>query len=1135
MKLKSLLQGLLILSTLFIANFSSAQTITVYHPNAAPDVGFSRTIAHTTTVAFPAYPANGSGPCSMAFAIHNSGGPNLVPASLNITGPNAADFSITSAPSLPSIPAGTSTIANASYFTITYTPSTNAVESAVLTINSNATNIPGYIINLLGPGRQLYGAKNPPFGTSTITTTPVNPISCLSPYTGIASPCIGRTGGLTYNISAVQLAGRTTTYWGPEISRDGNLQLKLSLNGNFFGDNSNVTTPALVNSDREVLTFDITATNTFGGLANGYAVFTGTSTRLTVNFGLVTSGIRCILRVTQPDDVTPRALVNPTTIGLSEQVGGLLQLTGNADNFHANYKVEAFQPNTGTWRPYLDYYDDNSFYQNGCGVCAFITTSSGFYWNNLAPRNTANNPLIVAEGGTGTILSPANMNMSDDEDLPAFPNRMVYNFNSNPVLNFGTGVMKKSGVVMTPATTFTLQDLQNNLITYEHNGSETIVDQFQFSARDSRGALMNDGNPANTNFSFGIIITPVNDVPVTRDTTFTTSFSPIPVTNTLVAYDPDLPGDPITFSIVTPPTKGTITGFNATTGQYTYTPNFGAPTTDFFTFRVFDGTVFSNTSTVNINQINLPPTSSDLSLVTQEDIAVSGTLTGTDPEGSAVSFNVVTSPAKGTLTSFNGTTGNFTYTPTLTKFGADFFTFRAQDAQGGLGQEDTVFVRIIPRLDPGDILVLDRYLVRLYDPATAQDTIITAGQGLAAGGVNLAYRNGTSIFMFDRSANGLIKANPLTGNQSPVAPLASFSTGPLGAPMGLLINNTGKIIVANPMPSSNILSVDSTTGATTVLFSGGNLGFPTGVVYLANGDLLVTDATLFLGGASKVIRITPAGVQSVVTSGGFLTLPLDLALIDQNTLVIADGGSFASQPDRIIKVNLTTGVQTVLSIGGNLFLPSGLDYRLNKLYVVNNAPTRKVLDIDPVSGVQTILPGSQLTEPWGLLIVPDPCTAGTWIGTANTDWFNAANWSCNTLPTATTDVTIPAGTPFQPVIGSPGTAQVRNLSILTGATLTNNSTLNINGGGAVTTAGIYKGSGTFTGAVYNNTGGIVSPGLSPGCTVFGAGYTNGTGTEVIEIGGTTVCTQYDQLQVVGTATLSGTLDVQLFGGFIPSC
>jgi hypothetical protein len=71
--------------------------------------------------------------------------------------------------------------------------------------------------------------------------------------------------------------------------------------------------------------------------------------------------------------------------------------------------------------------------------------------------------------------------------------------------------------------------------------------------------------------------------------------------------------------------------------------------------------------------------------------------------------------------------------------------------------------------------------------------------------------------------------------------------------------------------------------------------------------------------------------------------------------------------------------------------------------------------------------------------------------------------------------------------------------------------------------------------VYDNNGGVVSPGNSPGCTVFGAGYTNGSGTEIIEIAGTTPCTQHDQLQVTGTATLSGTLDVQLFGGFVPSC
>ncbi|MBL7703176.1 MAG: hypothetical protein JNM14_13065 [Ferruginibacter sp.] len=162
------------------------------------------------------------------------------------------------------------------------------------------------------------------------------------------------------------------------------------------------------------------------------------------------------------------------------------------------------------------------------------------------------------------------------------------------------------------------------------------------------------------------------------------------------------------------------------------------------------------------------------------------------------------------------------------------------------------------------------------------------------------------------------------------------------------------------------------------------------------------------------------------------------------------------------------------------------------------------------------------------------CATNTWAGTASNDWFTPGNWSCGVVPSALMDVVIPAGTPFPCVIGA-GTAQVNDITINAGATLTNNGTLNINGGGTVTTAGTYRGTGAFTGALYNNSGGTVSPGLSPGCTVFGAGYTNGTGTELIEIAGTTPCTQHDQIQVTGTATLSGTLDVQFFGGYVPTC
>jgi hypothetical protein len=48
-------------------------------------------------------------------------------------------------------------------------------------------------------------------------------------------------------------------------------------------------------------------------------------------------------------------------------------------------------------------------------------------------------------------------------------------------------------------------------------------------------------------------------------------------------------------------------------------------------------------------------------------------------------------------------------------------------------------------------------------------------------------------------------------------------------------------------------------------------------------------------------------------------------------------------------------------------------------------------------------------------------------------------------------------------------------------------------------------------------------------------YTQGSGgTLSVKIGGATAGTQYDQLAVGGTATLNGTLNVSLLGGFTPN-
>lgn len=77
------------------------------------------------------------------------------------------------------------------------------------------------------------------------------------------------------------------------------------------------------------------------------------------------------------------------------------------------------------------------------------------------------------------------------------------------------------------------------------------------------------------------------------------------------------------------------------------------------------------------------------------------------------------------------------------------------------------------------------------------------------------------------------------------------------------------------------------------------------------------------------------------------------------------------------------------------------------------------------------------------------------------------------------------------------------------------------------TGGQLGGAGSVVADVAN-TGGIVAPGLSPGILSETGNYTQAVGgTLAIEIGGTTLGTEYDQLAVTGTALIDGLLDIAL--------
>ena len=81
--------------------------------------------------------------------------------------------------------------------------------------------------------------------------------------------------------------------------------------------------------------------------------------------------------------------------------------------------------------------------------------------------------------------------------------------------------------------------------------------------------------------------------------------------------------------------------------------------------------------------------------------------------------------------------------------------------------------------------------------------------------------------------------------------------------------------------------------------------------------------------------------------------------------------------------------------------------------------------------------------------------------------------------------------------------------------------------------GKLKGSGTVAG-IDIQTGGILAPGLSPGCIVSTGGLTL-SGTFQLEIQGTTACTGYDQTDVTGAVDVTGgTLQVTLPTDYVPA-
>ena len=163
-----------------------------------------------------------------------------------------------------------------------------------------------------------------------------------------------------------------------------------------------------------------------------------------------------------------------------------------------------------------------------------------------------------------------------------------------------------------------------------------------------------------------------NLAPVATSKSVTTD-EDTPLVITLSGSDEN--GDALTYSVLSQPTKGVLTG---TAPNLTYSPSANSNGSDSFTFKVSDGSLDSATATVSIavTPVNDAPTAAPKSITTTESTSVSVVLSGSDPEGTSLTYTIVSDPTHGT---FTGTAPNLTYTPATGYNGTDQFTYRTSD------------------------------------------------------------------------------------------------------------------------------------------------------------------------------------------------------------------------------------------------------------------------------------------------------------------------------------------------------------------------------------------------------------------------------------------------------------------------
>jgi len=240
------------------------------------------------------------------------------------------------------------------------------------------------------------------------------------------------------------------------------------------------------------------------------------------------------------------------------------------------------------------------------------------------------------------------------------------------------------------------------------------ADSFTFTVTDDgdpAGSGLNPGGVMSEPATVTVTVEPVDDVPRAADDEILLDEDAVLLldpTDHLFGndYDEDLPALPV--EILQDVTLGTLVPNGD--GTFTYTPPQHGQGDDTFTYRIFDGTAYSDpaVATIHILPVNDVPVGHAQDVIAAEDGTATIVLTGEDvetPAGELV-YAIGDGPAHGQVELVGDTV---TYTPEPGHHGVDTFTFTVTDTGDPAGSY----------ANPGEA-TSEPVLVQVYIPMTAE-------------------------------------------------------------------------------------------------------------------------------------------------------------------------------------------------------------------------------------------------------------------------------------------------------------------------------------------------------------------------------------------------------------------------------